>query len=186
MKVTIRQFKDGSGSIKKDNYLEAYSRLFNDRECLKYLSFTGIPFSDLQLRQWIARAEADGVEYRCAVDGETDSIVGIAITRAEPAMGFEIIGVAVDPRCKRKGIGRRLIDEAVGRAAKKGYSAVDVALYADNKAMLSLLVGADFKPVRMEYHKRYDGEDLVWMKKALRGWPPGQLSGVSSPWLTAS
>lgn len=165
--MTIRQFKDGSRLVKRENYLEAYFRLFNDRDSLKYLTFTGIPFAKEQLLHWIARAEADGVEYHCAVDPETSDIVGIVITRAEPAIGFEIIGIAVDPRHKRKGIGRRLVDDAVCRATRKGYAAVDVALYADNKAMLSLLVEADFKPVRMEYHKRYDGEDLVWMKKAI-------------------
>ena len=68
---------------------------------------------------------------------------------------------------RQKGIGKSLINKGVDMAREKGFKALDIAVFADNKAMLILLIKTDFKPIRIESHARFDGEDLVHLKRYL-------------------
>lgn len=68
---------------------------------------------------------------------------------------------------RKLGVGQQLVTTAIRQAREKGVKAVDAAVFADNKRMLSLMIKHDFKPVRIEYHKRFDGEDIVYLKKCL-------------------
>lgn len=42
------------------------------------------------------------------------------------------------------------------------------SVFADNKNMLSLVIKNYFKPVKIGYRKRFDGEDIVYLKKYLK------------------
>lgn len=51
---------------------------------------------------------------------------------------------------------------------EKGFKSIEVAVFADNKNMLSLVIKNYFKPVKIEYRKRHDGEDIIYFKKYLK------------------
>ena len=160
--MTIKVFKISDDSAAQKRFIDAYLKLFNDD--LQYLSFSNIPFSKELVQGWVKESKLSGVEYYVA---ESSRIEGILIVRFHPIETFEILGLVVDEASRGKGIGSRLVDTALETAEEKGFKAVDVAVFADNKKMLSLVIGKDFKPVRIEYHKRFDGEDVVYLKRTL-------------------
>ncbi len=153
--------------IEKDieRFVEAYERIYNCPDNLIFLSYTGIPFSHGQIAQWANSAEQAGVEYYSAL--EEGVIAGIMVVQINTVLSYEILSLAVDPRFKGRGAGSMLLSAATGNAKDKGFKAVDTVVFADNKRMLSLVIRNGFKPARMEYRKRYDGEDALYLKKYL-------------------
>ncbi len=166
MDVTFKQVGSVSDLQEVKRYVNAYLRLFNDPENLKFLSFTGIPFARETVEAWLHDADASRIEYHTAV-GEDGEIYAIMVTVANPTEGFEIMAVVVDAGCRCSGIGARLLETAVRSAKEKGFRAVSVAVFADNKRMLSLAINNDFRPYKVEHRARWDGEDIVRLKKYL-------------------
>lgn len=79
--------------------------------------------------------------------------------------GFEVFGVGVLPELKRQGVGRELLNYAVGVAEKPGFKDIYALVFSDNAAMLRLLLSLGFIPTVMEYHIRSDRTDAVRLKK---------------------
>jgi len=150
---------------KVEQFVDAYYRLFNDEKNLLYLSFSNIPFSKELIQNWVKESALSGVEYYTA--GENDQIEGILVIRFNTIESFEILALVVDSSKRRFGIGSLLVKTAIEKAKEKGFKAVDIAVFADNKKMLSLVIKNDFKPVKIEYHKRFDGEDVVILRRTL-------------------
>lgn len=147
-------------------FVDAYLRLFNDPENLPSLSVTGIPFKRETVEAWLREAGASGVEYHVAT-GEDGGIHAIMVVREDPVDAFEVLGVVVEKGYRRMGLGTRLLDIAVQRAKEKGYKAVSIAVFAGNKKMLLLAIQRDFRPHAMEYHAKWDGGDIVHLKRYL-------------------
>ncbi len=166
MAVTFMQVGSTSDSQNAKRYVNAYLRLFNEPENLKFLSFSGISFTRETVEAWLREADASGTEYQTAV-GEDGEICAIMVTVGNPIENFEILAVVVDAGCRRMGVGGRLIDMAVRKAKEKGFKAVSISVFADNKRMLSLAIRNDFKPYKIECRARWDGEDIVRLKKYL-------------------
>ncbi len=87
------------------------------------------------------------------------------VSKVNPLDGFEIYGIGVLPKLKGKGIGRELIKHVILIAKDHGFKVINTVVFADNKAMLCLLLTTDFLPTGMEYHKRADGVDAVHLKR---------------------
>ncbi|MGE5633396.1 MAG: N-acetyltransferase family protein [Caulobacteraceae bacterium] len=166
MNIDIRQISNNSNKCEVDKFIEAFLELFNDNENLPYLSFTNIPFEKDTVQNWISEASQAGVEYYIALD-ENDKIIGILTIRINKVEVFEIMAVVVNSHYRNKGVGRLLIDKAVQKASEKGFKSIDVAVFADNKNMLSLMIKNKFKPYKIENRKRFDGEDIVYLKRYL-------------------
>ncbi len=166
MAVTFKQVGSTSDSQNAKRYVNAYLRLFNEPENLKFLSFSGISFTRETVEAWLSEADASGTEYQTAV-GEDGEICAIMVTVGNPIESFEILAVVVDAGCRRMGVGGRLIDMAVRKAKEKGFKAVSISVFADNKRMLSLAIRNDFRPYKIECRARWDGEDIVRLKKYL-------------------
>jgi ribosomal protein S18 acetylase RimI-like enzyme len=166
MDVTIRQIGSHSEPREAERYINAYLRLFNDPENLKYLSFTGIPFARETVEEWLRGADASNVEYHTAF-GDDGQICAILCTRSNPIEGFEIMALVVGEACRRAGVGRTLLEVALSTAREKGFRAVSAAVFADNQRMLPLLIKSGFKPCKIEPCARWDGEDIVCLKKIL-------------------
>lgn len=149
----------------KERFVEAYERIFNNPDNLIFLSYTGIPFSRSQIEEWADGAEKAGVEYYAAMDGGV--IAGILAVQFSAVESYEILAVAVDERFQGHGAGKMLLGAAIDNAKEKGFRAADIVVFADNQRMLSLVIRSGFRPVRMEYRKRYDGEDVLHLKKYL-------------------
>ena len=165
MNIRIEQLNPSDKNA-ADKFVESYVALFNHKENLKYLSFTNKQFTKSLVQNRLAHANESGIEYYVAIK-DTDTIIGILMICSNPTESFEITSLVVDSQSRGLGIGKQFIATAIQKAREKGFIAIDVAVFADNKTMLSLMIKYDFKPVKIEYHKRFDGEDLVHLKKYL-------------------
>lgn len=83
-------------------------------------------------------------------------------------MGFELLGLVVRETSRGQGVGKGLVAYVLDIAQARGYQAIDVSVFADNRAMLRLLLGQGFVPVRMTHHARFDGADVVHLKRYLK------------------
>lgn len=145
---------------------DAYSKLFNEKENLRFLSLTNIPFDSHTISALLKNSTREEVEYYAAVSPD-NNIIGISAFEGDLIKDFQLIGIVVDNNYRYKGIGRALIDKGIEVAGKKGFKAIDISVFADNKAMLILILKLDFKIVKIDYHARFDGEDLIYLKKYL-------------------
>ena len=146
--------------------VDAYLKLFNEKESLKFLSKSNLPFDSYTISTFLKNAPSEEVEYYVAISPDKD-IIGISAFESDLIKGFEVIGAVVDKNYRFKGIGMALISKGIKVAKEKGFKAVDISVFADNKAMLILLIKMDFKPVKIENHARFDGEDLIHLKRYL-------------------
>lgn len=145
---------------------DAYSKLFNERENLKVLSLSNVSFDSHTISAFLKNSSDKDVAY-CAAVTPINDIVGISAFECDPIRSFQVIGVVVDNDYRYKGVGTALINKGIEIARKKGFKAIDIDVFVDNKAMLILLINMDFKIVKLEYHARFDGEDIVHLKKYL-------------------
>lgn len=165
-KITVRELVPQESSADKAALLPAFLDIWNTAENLKYLSISLKPFDEKLVSAWLAGHKETGGHYFCAVDPD-NHILGIAVIKISPVEGFEIYGFGVRPEFKRRGIGRRLMEYTIIHAAKLGFKAVNISVFADNTAMLTASLSMGFVPVGMAYNKRADGADVVHMKRYL-------------------
>jgi len=145
---------------------EAYLNLLNEKDSLKFLSESNLLFDSNTISSFLKNAHSEEVEYNVALT-TADEIIGVSAFKCDVIKGFDIIGVVVDQNYRLKGIGNALINKGIEEADKKGFKAVDISVFADNRSMLILLIKLGFKPIKIENHARFDGEDLVHLKKYL-------------------
>lgn len=148
--------------------LSVFPKIWNSPENLKYLSSTLIPFEVELIQGWLENHKQQGGRYFCALD-ERGDILAIMVVKASPLDGFEIYGLGVLPGSKRSGVGRGLVEHAVGLAGDLGFKDVKMMVFADNAAMLCLVLNLGFIPVSIERHRRADGVDAVQLRKILPG-----------------
>lgn len=60
----------------------------------------------------------------------------------------ELLAIAVDPRCRRGGVGARLVQALLEETARRSAASVDVVVGAGNQAAIALYRHAGFVPVR--------------------------------------
>jgi RimJ/RimL family protein N-acetyltransferase len=149
-----------------DQLLPAALSIWNDPKNLKYLSFTLIPFSEEQFRQWMSNHLDQGMRYFVEVDTE-DNILGVSILKLDAAIGFELYGLAVHSDKQHQGIGKRLADHAVSFAKSLQYHSVEVSVFSDNVPMLRLMIGKGFIPIQIRHRARADGGDILVLCKQL-------------------
>lgn len=145
---------------------DSYRKLLNEKENLKLLSFTNLPFDTNTITSFLKNASVEDVEYYAAITSD-DDIIGITAFESDLIKGFNVVEVVVDSNYREYGIGSSLINKGVELAERNGFKAIDINVFADNKPMLILLLKLDFKIVRIENHVRFDGEDLIYLKKYL-------------------
>lgn len=165
--VEIRELIPETNEEDLERLLKAYLTIWNAPENLKFLSFTLRPVDEEVVRSWLDSHRVDGVRYFCAFDAGGE-IAGISIVRSDPIEGLESLGVGVRPASKQRGIGKELIDHLIDLGRSEGYHAIQAPVFADNVPMLYLLLSFGFIPARMEYNRRADGADLVYLKRSLR------------------
>ncbi|WP_321818033.1 MULTISPECIES: N-acetyltransferase [unclassified Paraburkholderia] len=117
----------------------------------------------------IARVrETDQQAVFGAFDGET--LIGIAGWRREQRVKFAhkslIWGVFVDPAYRRTGIGRRLVESAIGRAKASGVEQVQLSVGAQNPRAQTLYSSLGFviygcEPRAMRIGNTYFDEEMM-------------------------
>lgn len=153
----------------KDDFnrlLPAFLSIWNNPENLNYLSLTFQHIQKETVSDWFSNHIDRNTRYCVAVD-EHREILGLSAMKANSIEGFEIIGLGVQPKAKRQGVGSSLITHAIHLAIDLGYKAVDCRVLANNINMLRILLKLEFLPVQISYHARVDGVDLIQMKKYL-------------------
>ncbi len=164
--IAIREFVPQTSAADAERLSPAFLAIWNHPDNLRFLSLSLRPFDEGQLRSWFAVHLDQGGRYLVASD-RSEAILGISLVKADPTVGFEIVGLSVAPTAKRRGIGRRLVKNAERTAADDGFHAVQVAAFADNAAMLCLLLNAGYIPVRIDPHVRADMADMVTLRKCV-------------------
>jgi len=140
--------------------------LFDKEDDFKFLSFTGIKHTAELHTYWRESFDPANKEYLIVKDGL--NFVGLCIIIKDILDKFEILGLIVDPDYRRKNIASQCLLTAEKKALKYGFSAVHVKVFCDNVAMLTSVIKLGYKPINIEYHKRYDGEDLLSLVKYLQ------------------
>ncbi|MDG5816263.1 GNAT family N-acetyltransferase [Chitinispirillales bacterium ANBcel5] len=165
-KLEIVELNYKSSDKDKGRYIRAHTEIWNNPENHKYLSFTGQPFSDSMLEEWIYGLNKDSqMRYFTAI--KTDIVIGIIVLKADVLNGFEICGLGIKPNFKRQGIGNQLVQKAIADAKNSNYRAIQTLVYADNLPMLMLTIKNGFQPYRIDINQRYDGANIVALKKQL-------------------
>ena len=101
-----------------------------------------------------------------------EGMIALVSEQAGAARGFvlarvvadeaEILTLAVDPSCRRAGIGAVLLSTAIELAAAKGAQALFLEVAVDNQAALGLYVRHGFAKVgrRRAYYTHADGQAI--------------------------
>jgi RimJ/RimL family protein N-acetyltransferase len=164
--IIIREYFPETSREDMDDLLGAYMSIWNHPDNLKYLSYTQRPYNEETIKKYFSNHIEMGVHYYAACN-KNSSKCGIAVVGARPIEGFEIIGMGVQASLKNKGIGSELLKFILKVAADSDFKAVDTIVFADNIAMLRLLLSMGFIPVHMGYNMRADGADTVRMRKTI-------------------
>lgn len=114
---------------------------------------------------WSVRAFADLLDapaVRFLVATADGAVVGylVAVFAADEA---EIANVAVDPACRGRGIGARLLDEALAEGGRRGTAQMYLEVRASNVAAQRLYASRGFEGVgrRKRYYERPPEDALV-------------------------
>lgn len=99
-----------------------------------------------------------GVALVVARDCESGAAAGFALSRAV-AGDSELLLLAVDPERQRSGIGRRLLDDFIGRSRDQGASRVHLEVRDGNPAV-AMYEAAGFAAAgrRRNYYRGSDGQ----------------------------
>lgn len=160
--VKIKEIDFNSTDADKETFIKAYIDIFNSPDNLKYLSFTGILFTQEMITSWLNRLnEKSEIRYRIAV--YENRIVGISVIKENSLTGFELLGLAVHPEFKRKGIGTKLLNDCI--ECSDEFKSIDAIVFTDNKPMLLLLIKNDFEPITMKNEFRYDGTNTLLLRR---------------------
>ena len=114
------------------------------------------------------RSVIENSVYEAFVAEEDNEIVGHTITMS--AVGdMDILSVAVRPSCRRKGIGRKLMDNLIRKACENNINDVFLEVRKSNVAAIYLYEKTGFEKIG-ERKNFYDlpREDAVLMKKTIK------------------
>ena len=164
--IIIREYFPETSQEDRDSLLDAYLKIWNHPDNLKYLSYSLKPFDEEAINKFFSNHIEMGVHYYAACNKDKNKC-GVAVVGANPIEGFEIIGLGVQANLKNKGIGTELLKFTLKVAEDSDFKTVDTIVFADNIVMLRLLLYMGFIPVHMGYNLRADGADTVRMRKTL-------------------
>jgi len=92
----------------------------------------------------------------------------------------EIVSIAVDPRRRRRGIGRALMMHTLAKLKAHGIRYVDLTVRPANRPAIRLYSALGFRPVRRISQYYADNGDAIEMQKALSGQRGAKGASISS------
>jgi ribosomal-protein-alanine N-acetyltransferase len=108
---------------------------------------------------------------RFFVVDEDGKIVGYAVATASGRDG-KVISVAVNPGCRRRGIGTALLSAVTGRLAEEGVRDIHLEVRKGNGAAISFYERMGFRAFSEIRHYYRDGEDALVLKRLIESSPP--------------
>lgn len=148
-----------------DNLTDLLSKCLDNNEWFKFLSYSLIKFDKETIENLIKKHKEKGIDY--IVHETNDLFSGVLAFKKNKFMGFELFLLVVDRDNQKKRIGQNLINECIKIATNDNFKSIDSFVFADNKKMLRLLIGNDFRPIDIQFHARADGMDLIKLRKYL-------------------
>jgi len=142
-----------------------YVALLNDPADLLYLSFAQTPFAKETTDDWFRHHQRERIDYYAMIEDER--LLAAAVTKLIEAQRFQLLSLVVRRDLREHGLGRAMIEHVFDEAKKRGYAAVDIDTYADNRRMQRLLLSLDCRPIRMTPNVRLDGMDMVHLRRVL-------------------
>jgi len=148
-----------------DNLTDLLSRCLNNDESFKFLSYSLKKYDKETIETLTKNHKENGIDY---IVHETNGLFsGVLAFKKNKFTGFELFLLVVDRENQKKGIGQSLINECIKIAIKENFRSIDSFVFADNKKMLRLLIGNDFRPIDIQFNARADGMDLIKLRKYL-------------------
>lgn len=98
------------------------------------------------------------------------SVIGYSVTCVESSEGEaygHVHSIAVDPRFRKKGVGRALMEETFRMLRERGIRSVVLEVSVENKSGLSFWRSLGFSPVGIRRRFYLDGTDAVVMRREL-------------------
>ena len=117
------------------------------------------------MKLWVDQSKEFGVEYYVVFD--QNKIVALSVLQYNVIEGFELLGIVVSQKYRRKELGKSLIENALKVCKGLGFQSIKVAVFTDNKPMLLLLISLEFIPCEIKYKMRYDGGDVLYFTKKI-------------------
>ncbi|HEY1329884.1 MAG TPA: GNAT family N-acetyltransferase [Actinomycetota bacterium] len=91
------------------------------------------------------RSGAPGVTFLAIADGRADGLVGMFVEPDQPGAGH-LVAMWVDPAVRRTGLGRLLVERAIGWARERGLREVHLWVADGNDAAAALYRANGFAP----------------------------------------
>jgi len=122
-------------------------------------------FTEKQVKEWNNSSDPDRKEYFFI--RENNNVIALAIIIKESIDNFKLDCLVVDEEHVRKGLASKLMTHIEITASELGFQVIETEVYADNQPMLITVISKGFKPIKVDCHRRFDGEDLIVLKKYL-------------------
>ncbi len=148
-----------------DNLTDLLSKCLEHNEYFNFLSYSLIKFDKETIENLTKNHKENGIDY--IVYETNDLFSGVLAFKKSKFTGFELFLLVVDRESQKRGIGHDLINECIKIATEDDFKSIDSFVFADNKNMLRLLIGNDFRPIDILFHARADGMDLIKLRKYL-------------------
>lgn len=137
--------------------------LYTQNDNIKYLLHSGIMFTDEQSKEWLKDHDNNTKNY--IIIKENNKMIALSIVHKNNMENYKLDSLVIDDSYLRKGISRRILNYIFEDVKDSGFKSIDTEVYADNIPMLTNVIKRGFKPIKIEYHKRFDGEDLIVLRK---------------------
>ncbi|MDY0262096.1 MULTISPECIES: ribosomal protein S18-alanine N-acetyltransferase [Syntrophotalea] len=82
---------------------------------------------------------------------------------------LHILNIAVDPACRRRGLGGMLLEYTVRRACQKGCERAFLEVRAGNHGAIHMYRTRGFETIGRRANYYADGEDAILMERKMRG-----------------
>ena len=139
------------------------------------------PWTAAQIEEEMAVAPPGGL-FVLEGPPRQDAVTGICAYCAFRLVLDEmhVMNLAVAPRARRRGLGRRLLGFALRRAARAGARVAFLELRAGNRAALALYESLGFRPLsrRRAYYRQPPEDGLVLVLEGLSSGPASPFAPV--------
>ncbi len=102
---------------------------------------------------------------------EDGKIVGYAVATATEKNGH-VVSVAVNPRCRRRGIGTALLSAVTRKLVEKGVQMIHLEVRKRNRVAISFYEQMGFRTFSEITHYYADGESALVLKRLMESSPP--------------
>jgi ribosomal protein S18 acetylase RimI-like enzyme len=136
----------------------------SDQEAAAWVSLRTHPFSAEAVTGWWQQAD---VQPWLLVDPTGTPVAYGELWDDEPEDEVELARLIVDPDHRRRGTGRRLVDQLLALAGRSGRAACFVRVVPDNHAALRLYRAAGFRDVDPDLAKEWNLPqpiEYVWLE----------------------